>query len=120
MSETENRARVFITHDGSGLDFSKAEKFGHLIKMAQGPVDIWRPHVTQQQITKELEANRFDATRDFLLVAGSALAVGFAFSWLTLFADYDKPAAQGGRGVVVKLLIYDAKKAEYVARTVQL
>lgn len=116
MSDMQERPRVFITHDGSGLDFTKAEKFGHLIKMASGPVDIWRPHIAQAQINKELESNRFDAARDFLLVAGSALAVGFAFSWLTLAADDGQEEGK----VTIKLLIYDAKRAEYVQRTVQL
>lgn len=108
-------SRVFITHD-SGLDFTRAAKYGELIKMTTGPVDVFRPHMIQKEVETQLELHKFNAATDFLLVAGSALPVGFAFSWLTLAAD----DGQHQDKVNVKLLIFDAKKTDYMVRTIQL
>lgn len=107
--------RVFICND-NGLDFSKAEKYGLLTQLTRGPVDVFKPHVCKQQICDALEKAQFDASKDFILVAGANLAVGFVFSWLTLAAD----DAQNDHGVTVKLLIFNAKEEDYMLRTVKL
>lgn len=99
-------AKVYITND-SGLDFSKAEKFGQLVKLTNGPVDVFRPHMIQREVESNIK--QFDRSLDYLLVAGAALPVGFAFAWLCV--------EEGG---TVKLLIFDAKKADYMVRTIEL
>lgn len=107
--------RVFICND-NGLDFHKAEKFGHLVVLTKGSIDVFRPHVAQKQIEDILQGSQFDARFDMLLVAGANLAVGFAFSWLTLTANDHKNDDK----VTVKLLIFNAKEADYMVRTIQL
>jgi hypothetical protein len=98
------------------MDFSKAERFGTLIKLTNGTIDIFKPHVCKQQIDETLQRCGFDAKNDYVLVAGNPLATAFAFSWLTLAAD----DGQEDHGVQVKVLLFNAKEDDYILRTIKL
>lgn len=107
--------RVFITNDPGSLDFRAAEQFGEVHRLTKGSVDPFRPHIAQQGIESQLN-QLYDSSKDYILPAGAALSVGFAFSWLAMHGgDEDVQDA-----APVKLLLFDSKKREYMVRVVDL
>lgn len=113
------KPRVFITNDPGSLDFSKAEVFGELWRLSTGTVDPFRPHIVQAQVVAMLGAE-FDADLDYILPSGAVLAVAFTFAWLGIYADNGPSLKKEDSPARVKLLLFDSKKREYIARVVAL
>lgn len=113
--------KVFICND-TGLDFTAAARFGELVRVTRGPLNMFRPHLIQREVEEVL--NSFDFANDYLLPAGGALAVGFAMAWCALHGEAPERGVidqlLGDGAVTVKLLLYDSKTREYVARSVDL
>lgn len=105
------RPRVYVVND-PGLDFSKAEVFGDVVRLFCGAVNPFRPDEIQEGVASGLD--EFDVELDYLCPSGSALAVGFAFSHLAVWAG------SGELAVRIKLLLFDSKARSYFAREVSL
>lgn len=118
-SNPRRKPRVFVTNDPGSLDFSKAEVFGEVYKLSQGTVDPFRPHIVQAQVTAMLGAE-YDADLDYVLPSGAVLAVAFTFAWLGIYADNGPSLRKETSPARVKLLLFDSKKREYIARVVEL
>lgn len=103
--------KVYICND-TGLDFTKAQNFGELVRVTNGPLNMFRPGIIKAEVQHAMQD--FNLKEDYLLPAGGALAVGFAFHWLALYGATDDEEA------TVKLLLFDSKTREYVARSVDL
>lgn len=110
--ESNNRLpRVYVTNS-TGQDFSKASEFGDIVYLTEGKLDMFRPHTVQKDIERKLEKFEFDL--DYVLPAGNSLSSVFAFAYL---------AREGGEDdepLNVKLLLFDAKKRDYICRTVEI
>ena len=97
-------ARVFITND-TGLDFTKAERYGELVRLTSGSVDRFHPDRVEEDIRAALTAFGRD---DFLLLTGDTLVnflVALVLCDVTL-------------GDTVRLLLYDPRKRDYFVRTI--
>lgn len=105
-------AKVYITND-TGLDFEKAKRFGLLCACTHGSVDVFHPERVQEQIQDALET--FDAAKDYLLLAGTALPAAFAMAYLSLHADDGRNEDK----VKIQLLMFDSRKRDYFVRTVE-
>lgn len=100
------RPRVFVVN-WSGHDFSKAEKYGEIIKLTEGLVNIFNPERLLHFYLTKLKEKKFNFRIDYILISGSPvvnLLLGIALE------NYES----------VNLLIYDAKKANYVERNLNL
>lgn len=104
--------KVYVVND-TGQDYSKAAEFGELVFLTRGKIDPFRPHAVQEEIARTIAS--FNAKEDYLLPCGAVLANGFAFSWLAAWFASDEEEE-----VKVNLLLFDAKKLDYIARTVAL
>jgi len=100
-------ARVLIVNK-AGHDFSQAEKFGDLVPVTVGNINIFRPDRNLFEVGEALQ--NFDYKVDYLLLSGNVLANLMAAS--TLFLR-DKIKS-------LKMLIYDAKNSEYIEHTITL
>lgn len=106
--------RVFISHDNGQLDFTKAKAFGEIVPVFTGRVDIFHPERVKASVEKGLE--KFDASKDYILLSGSTLPSAFALAWLVLHAEDGRKADD----VIVKFLIFDAKRDNYFSRSVKI
>lgn len=95
--------RVFVTHVGNGMDFSKAERFGELVYLAQHKINILHPTTVAGTMAAGLEDFHEE---DFLCLAGNVLAVFFAGLYLP---DTVKR---------LQLLVWDQREQDYMVRTV--
>lgn len=105
-------SNVYVVND-TGQNYAKASTFGKVKTLIKGKVDPFRPHLAQQAISEGLKD--FNPVTDFLIPSGAALANGFAFAWLTMHA-----LSESESEVKIKLLLFDAKKLEYIERCVSL
>lgn len=95
-------AKVFITND-AGLDFRAAEQFGQLVRCTTGKLNVYSPDRVAAEMQRALSVFR---EGDYLLPVGGALSMIFAGMYLP---DHLKR---------VQLLVYDAKLAVYIVRTI--
>lgn len=110
-------SRVFATND-TGLDFDPAKKYGELIPLIIGNVDIFHPERVKR--TVEVGLRDFKVTEDYLLVCGASIVAAFALAHLALHAIStvkEGPVFNGG--VPIKFLLYDSKRKEYFERIVE-
>ena len=95
--------RVFIVNY-AGYDYSAAMKYGKLVPVTRGTVDIFKDRRMAYDITQALED--FDPETDYLLFSGSSfINVVASGILLSRFPKY-------------KCLIYGAKRGDYVEREV--
>ncbi len=98
--------RVFVTNDPGNLDLEKASRFGTIVRVTVGKVNIYRPTETSDAICEGIPSD-FNPDEDLVLLAGSTLAVFFVGYWLG-----DSPFTK------LQLLLWDARERDYFVRTV--
>lgn len=125
MQTDSNKPRVFVVHI-NGQDFSKAEAFGALVPILEGPVSPFMPDRLRALCEEKLDTF---TSNDYLLLSGNAL--GCAFAWeaavdvvnakLDAYVWPSEEAASAyvrtAPRAVVRLLLFDAKKREYFVRS---
>lgn len=111
MLELVNTSRVFVANHTEDLSYEGATEHGELVPVVSGRVNPFAPGVLRDEVASKLE--NFDRDRDFLMPAGSTLAVGFCFAFLAQLAERETHSR-------VKLLLWDSKRRSYFVRTVEL
>jgi hypothetical protein len=106
-------AKVWITHDGNGTDFSRASAFGDLVVLKSGPVNPFNPDGLYTELEAALE--KFDSETDHFLPMGNVLVSSLAMVALANIVGCSDCGPSP-----VKLLLFDAKKRDYFARTIDL
>lgn len=93
--------KVFITNKG-GHDFSKAERFGDLVFLTSGRVDIYHTdRLVQERIIPGLEGAR---KTDYLLVSGNPAITAMCLAiWLDRFGE-------------ARVLFWDSLYQDYILR----
>lgn len=97
--------RVFLLNF-AGHDISDALRFGNIIPLTEGSVDIFHVDRLRTKLKKKLETGMYRAGVDFIAISGSpvlGLLVGIILTELP--------------GDLVNLLIWDAKQQLYIRRT---
>lgn len=96
-------SKVYIVNY-AGYDYSAAMKYGKLVPVTKGTVEIFKEHRMAYDIKQALVD--FDPNKDYLLFSGSSIINVVASSIiLAKFESY-------------KCLIYGAKRGDYVERTI--
>jgi len=106
MSQTRY-SRVYIVNK-AGHDFSSAEKYGELVPVTTGNMNVFRPDRPLFQIQEVLE--EFDPATDYLLLTGNVFANVLAVTSI-LAARFSKSLAE------LRFLVYDAKNQRYLHHT---
>jgi hypothetical protein len=97
---------VFISNFNEGHDYTSAEKYGKLVSLTEGTVNLFAVDRLTAQLRRDLAA--FDHDQDFFLVSGHLHIAVVAAAIL----GADHPHFQ--------VLLFNAKSRRYVARTVTL
>lgn len=105
MNKKLKKSKVFITNKKS-QDFSKAVKFGDLIPITVGTVNIFNVESLQRLIKDNIK--NFNPVSDYLLIAGNSIVATFVT--LELTRSYPDSTLQ--------ILIYDGVNNDYVVRQV--
>lgn len=92
----------------AGHDFSQAEKWGELVAVTTGNLNIFRPERDLYNITEQLKD--FDEEEDYLLLSGNVLA-----NWMVAAVLFCV-----NKVTTLNLLIYDAKNHCYLEHTIYL
>lgn len=90
---------VYIVNK-AGHDFSNAEKYGELVPVTTGNINIARPDRDLFNISQILD--NFDSSSDYLLLSGNVLANAMCVAVLAY-----------SQKTPIQLLVYDAKSQEY-------
>lgn len=93
--------KIYIVNK-AGHDFSSAEKFGELVPVTTGNINVFRPDrdlFRLQQVLKD-----FRPDEDYLLLSGNVFANAMAVAFILFDNDYDK----------IRFLVYDAKNNTYL------
>lgn len=96
---------VYVTNDPSGLDYSTAAKFGTIVRLTEGPPDVFNPDALLEVLRAKLHT--FNHEKDYIILSGSVVT---AFLFALLLPELGPP--------FVRLLIWDSRKKLYTTRTV--
>ncbi len=97
-------SKVYVVNS-AGHDFSKAEKYGELIPVVKGHVNVFRPDRSLFTITEGLADFQEE---DYLLLSGNTFGNVIAALFL------------GNIIKKIKLLVYDAKNNDYLCHVLDL
>lgn len=103
-------SKVFIVNK-AGHDFSSATKYGELVPVTTGNMNIFRPDRGLYQIQNILE--EFDPMLDYLLLSGNVFTNALAVS--TVIAFQSRKCLDVG----LRFLVYDAKNHCYLCHTLK-
>lgn len=98
--------KVFIVNH-IGKDVSDAMRFGTLVPVTEGSVNIFNIDRVKFDLSDTLDLHHFDNKNDYILLSGSTV-LNFVIGML---------AAKYGS---VNILIWDAKRQEYAEREVKI
>lgn len=110
MATRELLSKVFIVNR-AGHDFSSAAKYGELVSVTTGNMNIFRPDRGLYQIQKILE--EFNPEFDYLLLSGNVFTNALAVS--TIIAFRSRKCFSIG----LRFLVYDAKNHCYICHTLK-
>ena len=96
-------SRVYVLNQG-GHDVSKARKYGQLISVTKGKVNVFATDRLMQEMRDKLKD--FNSECDYLLICGSIV-----LSALTVKVLYEKFEN-------FNILIYNCKSLEYIVRRI--
>lgn len=99
-------ARVFVVNH-IGKDMSDAMRFGTLIPITEGSINVFNTERVKYDIEETLKKHYFNFKDDYILLSGSTV-LNFIIGMVT--AQYGK----------INILIWDAKKQQYEAKEVKL
>ena len=97
-------SKVYVVNS-AGHDFSKAERYGELVPVVKGHVNVFRPDRSLFTITEGLLDFNAD---DYLLLSGNTFGNVVAALFL------------GRRLPKIKLLVYDAKNNDYLCHVLDM
>lgn len=92
------RPRVYIVNQ-AGHDFSEAQKFGDLVSITEGNINVFRPD--RSLFTIKASLSTF-AENDYLLLSGNTF--GNALAAIQVASQVD----------MLNVLVYDAKNQKYL------
>lgn len=99
-------ANVYISNFNEGHDYTSAEKYGELLHLTEGTVNLFAVDRLTAQLRHDLAG--FDHAQDFLLVSGHLhIAVVAA-------------AILGATHPCFQVLLFNARSRRYLARTLTL
>jgi hypothetical protein len=96
---------VFITNQRS-QDFSAATKFGILVAITSGTVNIFNVDSLQRKIQENL--TEYNPAIDSIMIAGNAVVAGMVIAEIVRLYPESK----------IRLLIYDGMNQDYVKRII--
>jgi hypothetical protein len=96
--------KVYIVNS-AGHDFSKAEKYGELIPVVKGHMNVFRPDRGLFTIDEGLKSFTKD---DYLLLSGNT------------FGNVIAALCVAGRFSKIKMLVYDAKNNDYLCHVLDM
>jgi hypothetical protein len=97
----DNNNRVFCVNYISGKDMSDAAKYGTMIPLTEGNVDVFNLDRLKWTLEDVLNKHSFDPDKDYILLSGG-LPINFSIGMIC--AKYKK----------INLLLWDAKRRLYV------
>lgn len=79
---TDTSPKVYIVQEQPKFDYSDAERFGHTRILTNKEYNGFRNSGRNRQAVQEIQMNlaEFEPDRDYLLMTGSPINMGFAFS----------------------------------------
>jgi len=102
-------SKVYILNK-AGHDYSGALKWGELVAVVSGNMNVFRPDRSLFSIKEKLE--KFDPEKDYLLLSGNTF--GNVLSVIHIMHSLKDTIKH------VNLLVYDAKNVEYLLHTLDL
>lgn len=105
--KTTNRSsRVYVINDG-GHDFSDAERFGEVLMITSGSINIFSPERDRLKMVDVIK--NFDPKKDFICLAGGAFTGFLAGQIFEYLHNVEH----------VRLLIFNSKSREYFVRDIK-
>ncbi len=95
------RGKVYICNDTNQYDFSEAEKFGSLVAVTTGSVNVFNIPVLSREVQQKLEP--FDTRTDFLLLTGHGV-----LQWACIQSILSRPGIDQ-----VNTLVFGAMRRDY-------
>lgn len=102
--------KVYIVNK-AGHDFSNAEKFGELVPVTVGNMNVFRPDRPLFQIETVLK--EFDPENDYLLLSGNVFANVLSVTSIIL------QRAAFAEDFQIRFLVYDAKNQKYLVHVLK-
>ena len=102
--ELDNNARVFCVNYINGKDMSDAKKYGTMVPLTEGNVNVFNLDRLIWTLKDVLEKYFFNPQRDYILLSGG-LPINFAMG--AICAKFGK----------LNLLLWDAKNKKYIHKT---
>jgi len=86
----QGTARVFVTQENQGIDYTPAEKFGEVVFLTRHEPSQMANSLRNADIKRELETKLrdFDPYSDFVCPSGSPAVVGLAFFILSRLPQF--------------------------------
>lgn len=103
MSQMEKR--VFVVND-AGHNYDSVGKWGKVIAITQGNINIFRPDRSIYNITQFLQNHKYSC-KDYLLLSGNSFGNVFTVLSICHKCNVNK----------LNLLVYNSKRQYYVAHT---
>ncbi len=98
-------SRVYVTNDHKEMDFSSAEKFGEIVRISDGRINIHHTHNLVRLI--ENETADFNPAEDYILIAGNQVVSSITMAILA--ATHHLP---------LKVLLWDWNQKVYLERAI--
>ena len=96
---------VYVTNDNRSNDFSKAKKYGRLMVVTVGNINVYNPNRSLITFSENLKGF---TEQDYFMVSGNALSGLLAL------------AAVFGKVRYVNLLVFDARNEDYLVHRLDL
>lgn len=108
-----SESKVYVVQENPGLDYSDAERFGDIEFITNREFSSVTGSLNNRDILVDIERSmgRFDPKRDYLLMTGNPITIGYAFHRAMLRADH----AYSGDRQPINLLRWDGFTRTYKA-----
>ncbi len=98
-------SRVFVTNDHKQMDFSSAEKFGDIVRVSDGRINIHHTNNLVKLI--EVATKDFNPAEDYILIAGNQVVSSITMAIIA--ATHLLP---------LKVLLWDWNQKVYLERAI--
>ncbi len=78
-STQKKGSKVWVVHDKQAYLFDKADRYGEVVNLTEGRINIFNPEVLQSQLLPELAKI---SDRDYLLLVGHAVINFYAINYV--------------------------------------
>lgn len=105
-----NTSRVFVVHENLSMNFSDAERFGEVSFVTNREWNPRRGSLSNGETFRQIRValQTFDLERDFVILNGPPVLIGFAFHVLM-----DRAAICGG-AAGIRVLSWDKRSNKYI------